>query len=115
MKCHGLLYFQLHSSLSLSLSLSLSHVELLKSTVCKARLNNAGLQKISFAHLSVTWKSPRPCKRQLISFFTAAAGVAQYSAVAFMHAWISQHIFVWKDRHYSWPDFFFEINMARFI
>jgi hypothetical protein len=56
---HRLLFLQFASAFlflamfvfSLSLSLSLSFIELLKSTVCKARSNNAGQEKISFVHL----------------------------------------------------------------
>jgi hypothetical protein len=42
------------------LSLSLCFIELLKVLFCKARLNNAGLQKISFcSSLRAAWESPR--------------------------------------------------------
>jgi len=67
-------YFAL-SPLSLSLSMFYGTTQ---STVCKARLNNAGLQKISFcSSLRAAWESPRSLlQKAVLSFFEAAAAAA---------------------------------------
>jgi hypothetical protein len=59
--------------ISVSVFLSPSFIEFLESTVCGARLNKAGLQKISFVHLRLGKDLIAEKKRS--SFFKAAAAV----------------------------------------